>query len=227
MNRQLTFDLPVKPALGLGDFFVSSSNAPAVRTVLDWQNWPQGKLVLVGPQGSGKTHLAHAWAAQTEARIVSAGSLDVACVEGLAEGSVAVENADAAIGDHDAEAAMFHLHNLALAQGKPLLVTSISPPAHWHAVLPDLLSRMQGSAMVSLSDPDDQLLAAVMIKQFADRQLIVDSEVVLYLTGRIERSFASVRNVVESLDRTSLAEGRRITRVLARQVLDKLAQDGD
>ncbi len=209
--------------MGREDFFVSSSNASAVSAVLDWQEWPKAKLVLVGPGGSGKTHLAHVWAERTKARLVSARQLDAERIHGLAEGPVAIENADSSVGNLAEEEAMFHLHNLVAARGKRLLVTASAPPAHWRAVLPDLLSRMQEATTVSLSEPDDPLLAAVMVKQFNDRQLIVDPEVVLYLIRRIERSFANVRRVVEALDRTSLEEGRRITRMLARQVLDRLA----
>lgn len=223
MARQLTFDLPARAAMGRGDFFVSPGNASAVSAVLDWPEWPKGKLVLVGPGGSGKTHLAHVWAERTRARLVSARELDVDRIYGLAERPVAIENADSAVGNRAIEEAMFHLHNLAAARGMHLLVTASAPPVHWKAVLPDLLSRMQEATTVSLSRPDDPLLAAVMVKQFNDRQLIVDPEVVLYLIRRIERSFASVRRIVEALDRTSLEEGRRITRMLARRVLDRLA----
>jgi len=209
--------------MGREDFFVSSGNTSAVSAVLDWEEWPKAKLVLVGPSGSGKTHLAHVWAERTKARLVSARKLDADRVYGLAEGPVAIENADSAVGNRAVEEAMFHLHNLAAARSMQLLVTASAPPAHWKAALPDLSSRMQEATTVSLSEPDDPLLAAVMVKQFNDRQLIVDPEVVLYLIRRIERSFANVRRVVEALDRTSLEEGRRITRMLARQVLDRLA----
>ncbi len=225
MTRQLTLDLPVQSALGRGDFFVSSSNSAAVKAVLDWQTWPHGKLVLVGPPGSGKTHLANVWATQSEARLVAARDLSVESIDRFDRIAVAIEDADIALGDRVAEEAMFLLHNLVLAQKQPLLITTSVSPAHWNAVLPDLQSRIQGAVMASLSEPDDQLLSAVMIKQFADRQIIVDSEIILYLTGRIERSFASVRKIVDQVDRLSLAEGRRITKALVRQVLDRLAQE--
>ncbi len=225
MTGQLTFDLPFEPAHGWGDYFVSSSNAAAVKAVLKRSDWPQGKLVLTGPRRSGKTHLAKVWATQTSAPLVSAWDIDSRCIDRLTEGPVAVDNADAALGDRNAEEALFHLHNLALAQGIQLLITTGAPPANWCGILPDLQSRMQGAQMVSLSEPDDPLLAAVLIKQFADRQVAVDSGVILYLVERIERSFAGASRVVEALDDAALSRKRRITKAFARQILDKLAWD--
>lgn len=225
MGEQLAFELPTEPALGRGDFFVSPGNAAAVASIQGWQDWPQGKLVLVGAEDAGKTHLAHVWAALTGARIVTARDLATADIEALAGGPVAVENADAIAGDAAAEEALFHLHNLALAQGQPLLITAQLPPARWQLQLPDLASRMQGSAMVALEPPDDALLAAVLVKLFNDRQVMVEPALVDYLVSRMERSFAGAGRLVAALDQAALADKRKITRPLAGKVLDKLDQD--
>lgn len=228
-GTQMAFDLPGHPALGRGDFFVSPANAAAVEAVQTWHDWPLGKLVLVGPEGAGKTHLAHVWAALVEAQIVDAreiGPRVEALAQATAIGPVVVEDADAVAGDRGAEEALFHLHNLALAEGAPLLVTAKSPPARWGLTLPDLKSRMQGSALVSLSGPDDALLTAVLVKQFADRQAPVDPEVVPYLVARMDRSFAEVRRLVAALDQEALAGRRRITKPLAGKVLAALGTEG-
>ena len=226
MPEQLTFDLPGEPAMGRGDFFVSPGNAAAVQSIQSWQDWPQGKLVLVGPPGAGKTHLAHVWAALTGARIVAAGDLAAERIDLLATAPVAVEDAETLAGNRDGEAALFHLHNLAGAQGQPLLVTAHLPPARWSLGLPDLASRMQGSAMVSLEPPDDALLAAVLVKLFNDRQLAVDAALVNYLISRMERSFAGAGVLVAALDRAALSRKRRLTPRFAGEVLDNLARDG-
>ena len=225
MPEQLTFHLPGEPALGRGDFFVSSGNSVAADAIQAWHEWPQGKLVLVGPQGAGKTHLVHVWAALTDARIVAAGDLATAPVQELAGGPAAIEDADRIAGTPALEEAMFHLHNLALAQGQPLLITAARPPVRWGLSLPDLASRMQGSAMVTLAPPDDALLSAVLVKLFADRQLAIEPPVVAYLVNHMDRSFAGAGRLVEALDQAALAKRRRITRALAGEVLDKLGQD--
>ncbi len=223
MAEQLTFDLPRQPALGRGDFFVSPGNAAAVEAIQGWHDWPQGKLVLFGPEGSGKTHLAHVWAALTGARLIASALLAEADVSDLAHTPLVVEDADRSAGDGDAEAALFHLHNLALERGLPLLLTARVPPARWRLDLPDLASRMQGSAIATLAAPDDALFSAVLVKLFADRQIAVDPNLVAWLTRRIDRSFAEAGRTVDALDRAALKEGKPITRSFAARVLDKLA----
>jgi len=222
LAEQLTFDLPSEPALGRGDFFISPSNAVAVDIVQTWHDWPQGKLILVGPHGSGKTHLAHVWAGLTGAQIVEAGSLADQKIGDLAEGPVAVENAERIAGNRPAEEALFHLHNLALANAAPLLITATQPAARWGLCLPDLASRMQGSAMATLDAPDDTLLSAVLVKLFADRQVGIEPNLVAYLVSRMDRSFEGAGRIVDALDKAALSRQRKLTRVLAGEVLDKL-----
>ncbi|HMB14030.1 MAG TPA: DnaA/Hda family protein [Roseovarius sp.] len=220
MAQQLSFDLPVRPALGREDFFVSPANAEAVAMIEGWQGWPSRKLILAGPTGAGKTHLAHVWAALSGAQMIAAPDLPDADIPTLAQGSVAVEDAHLIAGDRDAEDALFHLHNLTLADGHALLVTARRAPHLWGLTLPDLASRMQGTLLTELRAPDDALLAAVLMKLFADRQLSPSPDTIPYLARRIERSFAAARETVEALDRAALAHGRAITRRLAARVLD-------
>ena len=143
--RQLSFDLPVRTALGRADFFVSPANADAVALIEGWQDWPSRKLLLAGSAGAGKTHLAHVWAEQAGARIVAAGQLAQADIPALATGPLAVEDAHAIARDRAAEEALFHLHNLVLAEGHALLITAREAPALWDLGLPDLASRMAGT----------------------------------------------------------------------------------
>ncbi|MCU0856568.1 MAG: chromosomal replication initiator DnaA [Rhodobacteraceae bacterium] len=215
MAEQLSFRLPARPALGRGDFFVSPANAGAVAIVSEDAGWPMGKLALVGPQGAGKTHLVHVWAAETGARILSAADLHAFVLSDLAAGDrVAVEDADRACGEPEAERALFHLHNLLLANGG-------RRPARWPVALADLRSRVAGMAVADLAPPDDPLLAAVLVKLFADRGIAVAPSLVTYLASRIDRAFSAAHDIVERLDRAALAEGRPVTRALAARLLDK------
>lgn len=219
MAEQLSFDLPGKTALGRDDFFVAPSNALAVAMVEDRATWPARKLLLTGPAGSGKTHLAHVWASQNAARIVQAADLGAADIAQLADSSVGVEDVPQIAGDAEAQNALFHLHNLVLANGHALLMTGQGTPRHWALSLPDLQSRLEGTQIATLEPPDDALLAAVLAKLFADRQIAPKPDVIPFVVARMERSFAAAQTLVARLDRAALAEGRGINRRLASQLL--------
>lgn len=216
MIRQLAFDLPGTEALTRADFFVSPSNAHALQAVDSWRDWPGGKLVVVGPEGSGKTHLAHVWAEAAGAVILQAENLVRTDIAALAGRAVAVEDAQE-IGT--GEAALFHLHNV-VTTGGALLLTATTPPRDWGLRLADLLSRMQAAAVARLEAPDDALLSAVLIKLFADRQVAVAPNLIPYLVSRMSRSVGAARALVASLDARALALGRPVTRALAAEILE-------
>ncbi len=221
MARQLAFDLPGAPSLRREDFMVTAANANALRSLEGWADWPGGKLALIGPPGSGKSHLVGIWAAETGATVLAGAALCNADIPTLAEtGRVAVEGAAAVAGAPEAERALLHLHNHLLAGGGRLLLTSATAPARWPVDLPDLASRLAATATAHLEPPDDALLAAVLVKLFADRQIVVPPAVVGYLVARMERSLAAARDLVARLDRRALAEHRRIGLQLAAEVLD-------
>ena len=219
MATQLPLDLPTRTALGRDDFFVSPSNAVALASLDSWQNWPNRKMVLTGPKGAGKTHLTHVWAETTGARIVQASTLPTLDISGLAQGNLAVEDVQSIAGNVQLEEALFHTHNLVLAEGQHLLLTSTDAPSRWNLNLPDLKSRMEGTNIAALDEPDDSLLAAMLTKLFADRQLMPSPEAVTYLLRNMERSAAEAVRIVALMDRRALSEGRKISRKLALEVL--------
>ena len=217
MIRQLAFDLPSTAAMTRADFFVSPSNAVALQVVEGWQSWPGRKLLLIGPEGSGKTHLARVWAGLADAVILDARTLAEVDLAPLAGTPVAVEDADHL--PPEAEAALFHLHNI-VTPGGALLLTAKAPPRDWGLALPDLISRMQAAPLARLEAPDDALLSAVLVKLFADRQVAVPPNLIPYLISRMPRSVGAARTLVTALDARSLAGARPITRALAGEVLD-------
>jgi chromosomal replication initiation ATPase DnaA len=220
LSRQLVFDLPARDGMTRAEFFVSPANALALAALDGWQVWPGGKMLLLGPSGAGKTHLAQIWVAETGAALVPAADLAGADIPGLAAaGRVAVEDAAAIAGNPQAEAALFHLHNLLAQTGGTLLLTAEAPPRDWGLRLPDLLSRMQAAPVTRIEAPDDALLSAVLVKLFADRQLAVAPNLIPYLVARMPRSVGAARALVAALDAAALAEGRPVTRSLAAGLL--------
>lgn len=225
MPRQLVLDLPFRAAMGRADFFVSGANAAAVAGLDGWRDWPGGKMLLIGPHGAGKTHLAHVFAAQCGAPILSASALSASNPAALAETpALVVEDADRSAGDPRAEEALFHLHNACADRGCALLITAATAPQRWGLALPDLQSRMQQAAQLTLSPPDDALLAAVLVKLAADRQMGLTPALLAHILPRIERSFDYVQRFVPALDAEALAAKQKPGTRHVRAVIDRLAR---
>lgn len=221
MIRQLAFDLPGGEAMTRADFLVAPSNSLALEMMDGVTGWPQGRMVLVGPEGAGKTHLAQVWAAEIAASLMPATGLANVRIDALAKGPVALDDADRLAGDGAAEAALFHLLNF-MGPTNPLLMTARTPPRDWGLRLPDLVSRLQAAPVAQLGAPDDALLSAVLVKLFADRQVAVAANLIPFLVSRMPRQISAARELVAALDTRALAEGRAITRQLAGEVLDGL-----
>jgi len=217
--RQLALDLPHAESFRRDDFLESHSNAAALALVDQWPEWPSRVAAIVGPRGSGKSHLAAIWAERTGARIVVGSGLTRADVPAqLATAALVVE--DISPGRID-EAALFHLFNLAHEDGAYLLLTAPQRINGAGFVLPDLISRLRAVPSATLAAPDDALLSAVLVKLFSDRQLAIGEGVIAYLLPRIERSLASAREIVGRLDRAALTGGRAVSRQLAAEVLQQ------
>jgi chromosomal replication initiation ATPase DnaA len=213
---QLALALDHAESLAREDFLAGPSNAAALSLIERWPDWPSRTMLLRGPEGSGKSHLAAIWARASGARMLSPRSLEGADVPiALATGALVLENL--AEGRFD-EAALFHLLNLAREERAYVLITARSAPSTWRIAVPDLASRLRALPVVALTAPDDALLRAVIVKLFADRQLAVDESLVAYLATRIERTFAAARAAVDALDREALRLKRPVTRALAAEL---------
>lgn len=218
--RQLALALDHAEKLSREDFLPGPPNEVALTMIERWPDWPAHALAVTGPEGSGKSHLASIWAALAGARVVSARALQTPMLpDALATGALVLE--DCVPGSLD-ERALFHLLNLVREQDGYLLLTARAVPASWPVLLPDLASRLRAVPVAPVSMPDDALLRAVMVKQFADRQLAVDESLVAYLLARVDRSFAAVQAAVQRLDREALQRKRPVNRTLAAELFREL-----
>jgi len=213
--RQFVLPLPERVSLAREDYFVSTSNEAAVAALESWPRWPGGMLALIGPAGSGKTHLVRSHLARVAAAGQHAG------VWPTAGQHTVIEDVDARVGPRGEEEALFHAFNRAKDGGGSILFTARTPLAGWRVALPDLATRLNTVVTAALPAPDDALLMAVLLKLFADRQIDPSkaAEVSAWLVPRIERSLAEAARVVAELDARSLAEKRRIDTRMAAAVL--------
>jgi len=214
--RQLALALDHSVSFAREDFLSGPSNLAAFTLIDRWPDWPDRIVALVGPEGSGKSHLAAIWAEMAGARILSARLLSLTDVpSALATGALVVEDLQAASLD---EQALFHLINLARQEEAYVLLTGRLAVAGFPVTIRDLASRLRAVPTVVLTPPDDALLRSLLIKFAADRQLALDEPLVNYLVNRIERSFAAARAAVQKLDDEAMRQHRPVTRALAAEL---------
>jgi chromosomal replication initiation ATPase DnaA len=217
-SSQIPIPLEHRPQLSRDDFLVSPSNQAALELIERWPDWPARLVSLFGPPGSGKSHLVNIWKERSGATETGLGP----DAREPASGPCYIENIDMQWID---EKKLFHLINHVAESGGHLLLTARTPVTDWAITLPDLLSRLRLAAPVHLETPDDTLLRLVLVKLFADRQLLVDKAVIDYLLKRMERSLDAARSLVDAIDREALVENRRISRNLAARVFERLTDD--
>jgi chromosomal replication initiation ATPase DnaA len=213
--RQLALALDHAESFAREDFLSGPGNEGALKLIDGWPDWPANAVALIGPEGSGKTHLAMMWAATAGARLIPARALaEVELPSALATGALVVEDAATTADDR----ALFHLLNLAREEKASVLLTARTLPATWPVAIPDLASRLRALPLAILQAPDDAMLRAVIVKLATDRQLTLDESVVGYLSTHIERSFAAARAAVIALDNEALRQRRPVTRALAAEI---------
>jgi chromosomal replication initiation ATPase DnaA len=219
--EQIPLDLGHRTALGRHDFLVAPNNHDAVAWIDLWPEWPAPCLILYGGIASGKTHLGAVWAERSSAICVKASSINEDVIRGIASMNhhVIIEDADALIGDIKGEKGLFHLYNIFKEEERSILLTLQEPPVRRAFALPDLASRLRAAPSVAIREPDEQLLSALLVKLFNDRQIRISAEVLHYILPRIERSFEAVRDLVEAADQRAMIEKRNITIPLLKEIL--------
>ncbi|KJV10289.1 hypothetical protein VZ95_05950 [Elstera litoralis] len=219
--RQLPLALGFQPALAAEDFLVTPCNELAVAWLNRWPDWPAPALVLTGPAGAGKSHLAAIWAGRSGAKPLMPGAkldLDRAVPPGA---RLLIDLQAQPHPPTEAEAPWFHLLNLLKERQAQALIVAREPAARWPVGLPDLASRLAALPHVEISEPDETLLAALLVKHLADLGARVDPPVIRYLVPRVGRSFAAISDLAKALNRAALAVQKPITIALARTIVQE------
>lgn len=221
-GRQLPLDLPITPRFGREEFLPAASNRAALEMIDRWPDWPDRVLALIGPAGAGKSHLCAIWAARAGALVVAPDApLALESLVAQAPRAILLDDVDR-FAD---ETALFHLLNFVGESGAFLLMSAARAPRPEEVRLPDLLSRLRRAPAVEIGAPDEELMRAVLVKLFADRQLLVEPPALTFAAARLERSLDAARAFVAALDREALAQGRPVTRALTAKVIEKFNQD--
>lgn len=225
MSAQLPLDLKLPARQAREDFLPAPANEAALAWIDRWPDWPGPALVIHGPEGAGKSHLAAIWAARAVALSLPPAawlSQEPRALLGTAK-AVVLEDLDRALLQSPSlEKALYGLWQALVERQGQMLVTAREAPQLWPMTLPDLASRLRGASSIAVKSPDEALLAALLVKLLADRQISAPPDVVSYLVLRSERSFAAIRHLALALDQAGLAQRRAITLPLARDVLAQL-----
>lgn len=222
-GRQLVLELPHRQALGRDDFLVTGSNTAAVALIDHWPDWPAHAAIIVGPPGSGKSHLVEVWRQRSKAARVQASEVKAEkAPEMLLSGAAAIEDAAPPLD----ERGLFHLLNLARQQDSSILLTAQTRPEHWKIALPDLLSRLKAIPVLEILPPDDALLRGVLVKLFYDRQVAATESTISFMLARMPRSLGAARLLVAEIDRRALEERAEVTRPFVAKVMGDFSAPG-
>ena len=224
-NKQLPFNFEHRPSLSGNDFLISPSNQEAIASLDKWPNWSSPFLIIYGPPGCGKTHLSHVFMAISGALQLTPEIIrDTSLVSLLgSQKNFVVDDYDVNNFNHPGEVSLFHLYNDLSSRGGHVLITAESHPVNWKFKLADLSSRIKAAQAIAIGMPDDNLIRALLVKLFSDRQVRVEISVIDYITKRLERSFHAAQNFVKLANQLALVKKKGVTLALARQVLEDLA----
>ena len=226
--HQLALEFEHRPCFAAEDFLISECNRQAVHIMESWPNWPYFAICIFGPSGCGKTHLAHIFAdiiashAPSPYKIptIEASKLKMSDAHNLFEKSryIIIENLE----NIKNQEALFHIYNTYRDLGGNILFTSQEAPARLHLSLPDLRSRMNIVPAIEITTPDDELLSALLLKLFTDRQIMPTPDIINYTISNMERSFTFARDLIAEIDYLSLARKRAININIIKDALANL-----
>lgn len=224
--EQLLLELPVNETFAEEDFLLSHSNEDAAKWIDQWPDWRGNHcLIIYGPSGGGKTHLSHVWQKMSNAKVLSLKDLEGNSYTNFEDFVFIIEDVMEDIKAASAQEDLLHLYNWVREQGGFLLLTATEHPKKWDVGLPDLSSRLMAAGAVKIKHPDDQLLQAIIIKQFSDRQVTLTDKVLKYIMKNTERSFKAVRELVSQIDKISFAEKKKITIPIVKRALGENLDD--
>ncbi|MCE2992911.1 MAG: hypothetical protein ACK5WS_02400 [Alphaproteobacteria bacterium] len=191
------------------DFTISLCNLDAYNAIDSVNLWPNNRMLLIGEEFSGKSTLAKIWGSKHNAVFLSHGS----SLDSLDGTAIIVEDIDALTHDQW----LFHLINICGQNSIALLMTSKCMPKY---CLQDLQSRMNATFKTVIKSPDDMLIQILLAKYFSEYQILLGQEVINYISKIIDRSYASIKTVVDDINRYSMRLKKPVTINLVKEFVE-------
>ena len=217
-NNQFSFNLENKLIHEKNDFLVSKCNQQAFNVIEQWPNWDIRKLILIGEKGCGKTHLSKIWQIKSNAIFFDIGLYKSKSYESIFKTNkhFVIENINSSIIKFkkkekiEAEKYLLHFYNLIEEKKGYLILTDNISPKFWDINLPDLKSRVLSSPSVFIDQPDDNFLSLLLVKLFADKQILINKKIIKFIVNRSERSFTNLQLIVDIINKKSLTTKKKI-----------------
>ena len=226
-SGQLPLEFIPEPYMGKEDFMVAACNYEAFKLVDSWPDWPFFAICIYGPEGCGKTHLATIFAHTVST--LTHWPYKIPCIKAKDINFETLEYFNLCqclivedLNENIDNEALFHLYNHYRNEGGYILFTSQQAPARLNFHLPDLRSRMNIVPSATINEPDDEMLSALFLKLFTDRQITVAPEVINYMLHNTQRSFAYACKLVAEIDNISLAKKRAVSIAIVKEAINVL-----
>ena len=214
--NQLLLALDHKKSFNEHDYYVSKSNFFAYSIIEKWPKWEKKIFNIYGEKFSGKTHLANIFKSKTNALFVKANEFndDIFKKAKLFE-SIIIDNFDE---KHD-EKLIYSIFNLIDQDNKYMLINSIIPISEINFKLPDMISRSKNCLSAKIENPDDDLIFAIILKNFSDRQIKVEKRIIEFIINRIDRSYSKIYEFIYKIDELSLKKKKPINFKTIKEIL--------
>ena len=214
--NQLLLDLNYEQNFKDDDFYVGKSNFYIYELVHKWPNWEKNFLNISGEKFSGKTHLVNIFLKKFNGIRFEANSLNEKNLKSIKTyQNIILENLNLNIN----EKLIYTLFNLVDQSNKFLIITSTKPIVEINFKLEDLKSRTKNCLLAKIENPDDELMFALILKNFSDRQIVIDKKLIDFIIKRIDRSYDKIFEFIYKIDELSLKKKKPIDLKSIKEVL--------
>ena len=214
--NQLLLNFKYKQNFNYNDFYVSKSNYYAFKLVEKWPVWEKNILNIFGEKFSGKTHLANIFINKNKGIKVK----DEEINEDIFKKFKLYENIIIDNFNYECdEKLMYSIFNIVDQDNKYLIINSIKPINEFNFNLEDLKSRSKNCLFAKIDSPDDELIFAIILKNFSDRQIQIDKKLIDFIIKRIDRSYGKIADFIYKVDELSLKKKKAIDLKIIKEIL--------